>query len=150
MRWKHTASTLPFRSRALSVGAVVMISGCAVGPRYHAPAPPSVTTYTSAPSAAKISPAPASAAVQTLEYGAAVNPRWWRDFGSPALNQLVEDALARNPGLDAAEATLKEARYNMKAAQGIFYPQLSLGLSAERLQQSGASNGGVFTPPLFN
>ncbi len=127
-----------------------MIAGCAVGPTYHAPVPPSVTTYTSVPLAATISPAPAAAAVQTLAYGAAVNPRWWRDFGSPALDRLVETALARNPGLDAAEATLKEARYNMKAAEGIFYPQVSLGLSAERLKESAASNGGVFTPPLFN
>jgi len=150
MRRKQTASTLPFRARTLTVAAAAMISGCAVGPRYQAPAPPPVTTYTSVPLAAKISPAPAAAAVQTLEYGAAVNPRWWRDFGSPALSELVEAALARNPGLDAAEATLEEARYDMKAAQGIFYPQVSLGLSAERLKQSAASNGGVFKPPLFN
>jgi NodT family efflux transporter outer membrane factor (OMF) lipoprotein len=150
MRRKQTASTLRFCTRALTAGTAVMISGCAVGPRYHAPVPPSVTTYTSVPLAATISPAPAAAAVQTLEYGAAVNPRWWRDFGSPALDQLVQAALALNPGLDAAEATLKEARYNMKAAQGIFYPQVSLGLSGERLRQSGASNGGVFTPPIFN
>jgi NodT family efflux transporter outer membrane factor (OMF) lipoprotein len=120
-----------------------------VGPSYHVPAPPAVTTYTAVPLAATISAAPA-AAVQTLEYGVAVNPRWWRDFGSPALDQLVDAALARNPGLDAAEATLKEARYNMKAAEGIFYPQVSLGLSGERLRESAASNGGVFAPPLFN
>ncbi len=150
MRWKRTAFTLRCCTGALTAGAAVMISGCAVGPSYHTPAPPSVTTYTSIPLAATISPAPAAAAVQTLEYGAAVNPRWWRDFGSPALDQLVEAALARNPGLDAAEATLKEARYNMKAAEGIFYPQLSLALSGERLRESAASNGGVFTPPLFN
>lgn len=148
MRWNQTASI--FRFRALTAGAAVMISACAVGPSYHVPAPPSVTTYTSVPIAAPISPAPAAAVVQTLEYGAAVNPMWWRDFGSPTLNQLVEAALAGNPGVDAAEATLKEARYNMKAAQGIFYPQVSLGLSAERLKQSAASNGGVFTPPIFN
>ncbi len=141
MRWRQTA---------LGAGALVMISGCAVGPRYHAPAPPSVATYTAVPLPAKISPTPSAAAVQTLEYGAAVNPLWWRDFGSPALDRLVAAALAHNPGLDAAEATLEEARFDMKAAQGIFYPQVSLGLSAERLQQSAASNGGVFTPPLFN
>jgi NodT family efflux transporter outer membrane factor (OMF) lipoprotein len=150
MRWKRTVSTRRGCARTLAAAAAVMISGCAVGPSYHTPAPPSVTTYTAVPIAAPISPAPAAAALQTLEYGAPVNPRWWRDFGSPALDQLVEVALARNPGLDAAEATLKEARYNMKAAQGIFYPQVSLGLSAERLKQSSAANGGVFTPPIFN
>jgi NodT family efflux transporter outer membrane factor (OMF) lipoprotein len=150
MRCKRTASSLRFCTRTLTAAAAVMICGCAVGPSYHAPAPPSVTTYTAVPLAATISSAPTAAALQTLEYGAAVNPRWWRDFGSPALDQLVEAALARNPGLHAAEATLKEARFNMKAAQGIFYPQVSLGLSAERLKESGASNGGVFTPPLFN
>jgi NodT family efflux transporter outer membrane factor (OMF) lipoprotein len=150
MRRKQTGSALRSRTRLLAAGAALMISGCAVGPRYHAPAPPSVTTYTAVPVAATISSAPNGAAVQTLEYGAAVNPRWWRDFGSPALDRLVETALARNAGLDAAEATLKEARYNMRAAQGVFYPQVSLGLSAQRLKESSASNGGVFTPPLFN
>jgi len=150
MRRKPAACTIRLRARVLAAGAAVMISGCAVGPRYHAPAAPSVTSYTSVPLAANVSPAPGTAAVQTLEFGAAVSPRWWQAFGSPALDLLVDTALARNPGLDAAEATLKEARYNMRAAQGIFYPQVSLGLSAERSQQSAAGNGGVFTPPLFN
>lgn len=134
----------------LIAGVAAMLCGCAVGPSYHAPAPPPVTTYTAVPLAANIAPAPAAAAVQTLAYGAPVHPDWWREFGSPALDRLVEAALAHNPGLDAAEATLKEARYNLKAAQGIFYPQVSLGLSAERLKQSAAGNGGVFTPHLFN
>jgi NodT family efflux transporter outer membrane factor (OMF) lipoprotein len=150
MRCKQTGSALRFRTRGLTAGAAVMISGCAVGPSYHAPTAPSVTTYTALPVAATISAVPDGAAVQTLEYGGAVNPRWWRDFESPALDQLVEAALAHNAGLDAAEATLKEARYNMKAAQGIFYPQVSLGLSAERLKESPAGNGGVFKPPIFN
>ena len=137
----------PFR--ALTAGAVLLICGCAVGPRYHAPSPPPVRTYTAVPVPAAISPAPGAPAVQTLQYGAAVNSRWWREFHSPALDRLVTAAIAGNPGLDAAEATLKEARFNMKAAQGVFYPQVSLGLDAQRLKQSAASNGGVFTPPLF-
>jgi NodT family efflux transporter outer membrane factor (OMF) lipoprotein len=150
---KSARSPLPPRAhlrRTLGAGAALLLSGCAVGPRYHAPGPPPVRTYTARPMAAAIAPAPGAPAVQTLQYGAAVSSQWWREFRSPALNELVAAALASNPGLDEAEATLKEARYNMKAAQGVFYPQLSLGLDAERLKQSSASNGGLFKPPLFN
>lgn len=150
MRSTHPGRARRCRSRVLIAGAALLLSGCAVGPRYHAPGPPPVRTYTSVPVAAGISAAPGAPAVQTLEYGAAVSSRWWREFQSPELDQLVTAALARNPGLDAAEATLKEARFNMKAAQGVFYPQVSLGLNAERLKQSAASNGGVFKPPLFS
>ncbi|MDE2346770.1 MAG: efflux transporter outer membrane subunit [Gammaproteobacteria bacterium] len=131
----------------------LVLAACTVGPAYQKPAAPAVSSYTAAP-LVSTAPAAASAATvanaQSLRLGASVNPEWWKAFGSDSLDALVARALRHNPGLDAAEATLKEARYNSKAASGIFYPQVSLGLSGERLRQSGANSGGLFTPPLFN
>lgn len=122
-----------------------LLVACAVGPSYHAPKPPSVQAYTASPVAATI-----ASAAQTLAYGAAVNPEWWKGFGSPALDQLVDQALQHNPDLAAAQATLEQAQYNLKAAKGVFYPQVSLGLAGERTRTSGAASGGFAGPQLYN
>ncbi len=79
-----------------------------------------------------------------------VNPRWWKGFGSPALDHLVEQALAHSPDLAAAQATLEQSKYNLTAAKGVFYPQVALGLGAERTRTSGAATGGVAAPQLYN
>lgn len=82
--------------------------------------------------------------------GAKVNAEWWKEFGSAELDALVAQALQHNPDLQAALATLHEAQFNLKAANGIFYPQVSLGLGAERSRTSGASSGGQTGPQLYN
>ncbi len=130
------------------------IVACAVGPKYEKPAPPAVKGYTAAPLIATI-PAAASAAgpaaaAQVLRMGASVKTAWWKGFHSPALDALITQALQHNPDLKAALATLQEARFNLKAANGIFYPQVALGLSGERIRTSGASSGGIAGPQLYN
>lgn len=77
-------------------------------------------------------------------------PRWWTSFGSNALDRLMAQALEPNPGLQAARQTLVQARYQLKAAEGVFYPQVSLGAVAERLRSSGADSGGLVGPRLYD
>ncbi|MGH8312029.1 MAG: efflux transporter outer membrane subunit [Gammaproteobacteria bacterium] len=137
-----------------AAGLAVVLSACAVGPAYHKPPPPEIKSYTAAPVATTIPAAQsvsgAVADAQTLKYGGSVNPEWWKQFGSPALDQLVAQALAHNPDLAAAQATLEQAQYNLKAAKGVFYPQVSLGLGGERNRTSGAASGGIAGPQLYN
>ena len=56
--------------------------------------------------------------------GADVPGQWWTQFGSDALNQLVEMALVGNPDLDAAQASLRQARENYIATAGGLRPQV--------------------------
>ncbi len=134
--------------------AAASLGACAVGPPYHRPAPPAVARYTAAPAATTIAPASAApgavGGAQALHRGAAVEPRWWRGFGSADLDRLVTVALAHNADLAAAQATLQQARFELKAARGIFYPQVALGLGAERTRSSGAASGGFAGPQLYN
>ncbi len=127
---------------------------CAVGPNYEKPPPPAVKGYTAAPLGvtipAAVSAAGPAAAAQVLRMGSSVNAAWWKEFGSPTLDALVAQALQHNPDLDAALATLQEAQYNLKAANGIFYPQVALGLGGERIRTSGVSSGGLAGPQLYN
>jgi NodT family efflux transporter outer membrane factor (OMF) lipoprotein len=148
------ASTVAYvRTRlAISVALLLLPSACAVGPAYEKPAPPAVSGYTATPMPGAIAGAPDApgnaAAEQALQYGAAVGAKWYANFGSPALTRLVEQGLAHNPDLSAAQATLVEAQYNLRALNGIFYPQISAGLDAARERISGATTGGP--PRLFN
>ncbi len=129
-----------------AVGVLLSLAGCVVGPAYHRPAPPPVTQYL--PPAGVATP-PVKGA-QVFNYGQTVRGTWWRMFRSHRLNQLVAMALARNPSLQAASASLRVAHANLQAAMGIFYPQVNAGLSAERLRNSSAQFGGTSAGSTFS
>ena len=66
---------------------------------------------------------------------------WWKEFGSPKLDSLVEKALANNPQLPAARATLGQAQELTKAQQGYFYPTVGLDFQPSRQQLAGNLGG---------
>ena len=78
---------------------LMVLSGCAVGPRYHQPQVPLPATFTEA-KPDTYSPAAADPPASTL----------WHSFGDPVLDQLINSALSRNKTLAQATAQLNEAR----------------------------------------
>jgi len=68
--------------------------------------------------------------------------QWWTLFHSEALNALIEQALKGNPTLPAAEAALRQARENVYAAQGSFFPTVTASFSPSR---NKTATGVVFT-----
>lgn len=65
--------------------------------------------------------------------------RWWEQFGSQELNELMETALKANPGLKAAAARLREAQGVVKVEGARLLPFLDAdaSLTYERLSQHG-------------
>lgn len=134
---------------------VVLMAGCAVGPDFERPAAPSVKGYTAEP-LPKHTAAADAAADQSQKFidGGDIPGQWWELFHSPALNQLVERALKANPNLQAAQATLRQARENVYAAQGALYPEVNANGSVTRQKFVGAqfgqpnNPGSIFT--LYN
>lgn len=127
------------------------LAACSVAPPYVKPAVPTVSGYTAVPPPDTLAAsANGRVGAQRFEPGAQVAPHWWRQFGSPELDRMMDLALERNPGLQAARHTLLQARYELKAAEGIFTPQVSLGASGERLRSSGADSGGLAGPRLYD
>jgi NodT family efflux transporter outer membrane factor (OMF) lipoprotein len=110
--------------------AALSLAGCAVGPNFKTPAAPVSTVY--APS---IGPTPAD---QTLHAGQAVAANWWRAFGSPALDAMVDEALRANPDLKSADAALRQARELLAAQRGAFWPSANLSYQAQRAKTSDA------------
>ena len=95
------------------------IAGCTVGPRYRAPAPPTVTAYTPQPLPAETasSEGPAGNA-QRFNPTATIPSDWWTAFQSPELNAMVEQALKNSPTLEQATARLKQAQEEVIARTG--------------------------------
>jgi len=137
--------TFTFRSpvRAGLLALCAALAACSVGPPYVKPSPPEAAGYTA-------SPVPAKLGAQQLDYGAEVAPHWWQQFGSPELDRVVERALEKNPGLEAAQHTLEQARFELEAARGIFSPQLTLGAGVSRQRSSEAASGGLAPPLVYN
>jgi NodT family efflux transporter outer membrane factor (OMF) lipoprotein len=74
----------------------------------------------------------------------AVAEQWWRAFGDPQLDALVDEALAQSPTLIAAQARLESAAALARAARGARLPTASLGASVERQR---LSEKGLYPPP---
>jgi NodT family efflux transporter outer membrane factor (OMF) lipoprotein len=126
--------------RTLAILAPVVLAGCAVGPDFKAPTPPAVRAYTAQPFPPATVSAPVDAgAAQHFEPGADIAADWWHLFHSEALNTLVEQSLAANPTLPAAQAALRQALENVAAQRGSYYPAVSAGFDASRnLTPTGA------------
>ncbi len=118
---------LPLATLALAL----LLAGCAgTRPAYETPAAvlPAAWQQLAQP-AQPVQP------VQLLE-------RWWRQFGDPALAQLVETALARNNDLAAAAWRVRQAQLQAGIAATALAPTLSGSVSSNasrRLEGSGSA-----------
>ncbi|HUL47749.1 MAG TPA: efflux transporter outer membrane subunit [Steroidobacteraceae bacterium] len=125
-----------------------LAAGCAVGPDYHRPEAPAVTHYANGadPSATVA----AHGAAQRFTPGAGVAADWWQLFGSDRLDSVVGEALRANPGLEAAEASLRQSEDNLRAGYGIFYPQAEADAAATRQRFSPLKFGSSGSASIFN
>jgi NodT family efflux transporter outer membrane factor (OMF) lipoprotein len=131
-----------FNASPPTVCALLLVAGCTVGPNYHAPAAPSVARITeTALPPRTASAATAGGGAQSFAAGRDIQGDWWSLFHSPQISDLVTRALAANPDVAAAQATLREARENLRAEQGSQYPQVTASASGERQQVSLAAEG---------
>ena len=73
--------------------------------------------------------------------GARVQPGWWRDFGDPVLDGMVERALARNTDLRSAAARVAEARALGDVQRAAGLPTLDAGMGASRSRSISAATG---------
>jgi NodT family efflux transporter outer membrane factor (OMF) lipoprotein len=61
---------------------------------------------------------------------------WWRAYGDPQLDALIDESLAGSPTLAVAQARLHRAQAAARAAGSALYPQLSANTSANEQKQS--------------
>lgn len=118
--------------------SMAVVAGCAVGPNFHRPPAPEGWGYATTP----LPDATASANVrggdaQRFESGRDLPYEWWRAFGSPSLDSLVQKAFLANPTVKAAQAALRQAQEMVYAQQGYFYPTINADYNFERQKLAG-------------
>jgi NodT family efflux transporter outer membrane factor (OMF) lipoprotein len=119
--------------------------GCAVGPDFHRPAAPNDRSY--APDAAKQTTV-AGGTSQRFVDGKEIAGDWWRVLQCPALDAIVGQALANNPGLESARATLRRSQDSLRAGYGVFFPQVDAHGAASRQRYNPAP--GAIPSNTFN
>ena len=103
--------------KTLLTGVMVVLSGCAAGPNYHAPhldAPPSFVAKVAQPGA-------------NVDLAA-----WWRSLDDPELNSLVERAVKSNPDLEIALTRLQQARTYEAVVVGHALPEVDATAAAAK------------------
>lgn len=118
--------------------AALLLTGCTVGPNYQRPSTPVPPTFAE-------SNVPAAAAEADLA-------SWWKRFGDPELDKLIDRALAQNLDVETAGARIREARAREIVAGAAALPQVDAQASASRQRISknaipippgaGGSSGG--------
>jgi NodT family efflux transporter outer membrane factor (OMF) lipoprotein len=122
----------------LSTSLLILLTGCTVGPEFKRPAPPAVATYLAPGEKADAAAAAGTAPV-----------RWWTAFGSPAIDALVDRALAHNKSLAASNATLEKAREQWRAIRGAQLPQIDASTRLDQQEINFAAYGFSGTNPQF-
>jgi NodT family efflux transporter outer membrane factor (OMF) lipoprotein len=147
-----SVSNSPGQARTVRrAGAIVLVSllgSCAVGPNFVRPSAPAVTHYSSGTDPAKT--ARAQGTSQRFTPGAKVAADWWHLFNSISLDEVIGEALANNPGLEAAQASLRQSENSLRSGFGIFYPQMDADAAATRQRYSVLKLGQTVPSSVFN
>ena len=131
--------------------SVLTLSACAVGPDFVPPPAPPVGGYTpEGHLATTVSTDVAGGNAQRFVMGRDIPAEWWKVFRSKELDGLIAEALRANPGLQAAQAALWQAKENLYATAGKLVPSADANASAGRQQFSPATFGVAGAPAIFN
>lgn len=67
--------------------------------------------------------------------------RWWKQFGDPMLDSLIEVGLQRNYDVSMATRRIQIAKNAVSSARSAYYPNFSLGIGYENERSSGLLYG---------
>ncbi len=133
------ASVRSLRNNAAVLAAVLLLTGCAVGPDFKVPSAPEVDRYTKEPLPPRTSSTEAATGLsQHFAPGRDIPQEWWTLFKSPALNALIKQALDRNPTLQSALSTLRASKEAVYAQQGKFFPFVQANFNPTSNQTSAS------------
>src|SRR5271154_2708160 len=142
-----------FAPSAKSLAAALLsllLSGCVVGPKYHAPATDvSAPAYKETPSESK----------ETGDWTVAqpsdamLRGKWWEIFNDPELNALEEQLDINNQNIKQYFENFMEARAIVREARSQYFPTLSVAPSvthsraSANLSTANTNTGGTGTSP---
>ena len=119
--------TRPYQTVVISLSALLVLAGCAVGPDYAPPLPPplSASQFSGGAGQSHAGLVPGTVEVE-----------WWRTFDEPALVTLIQRALAANHDVGIAAARLAQATALLREDRQGYLPQGGAALAYEKSRLS--------------
>jgi len=134
---RQTGAAGGTRAALLALFSALLIStGCMVGPNYKRPAAPASPAFKELP--------PAGAQngwKEATPSDALLKGKWWEIYGDPALNALEDQVAINNQNVLVAEANFREAEAAVRVARAALFPTVSVGSSITE-----SRTGGTLTP----
>ena len=142
-RFRSVRHIIHIASSVVGIVFLGAVAGCAVGPDYKAPETPAPRSYVSPDMPAEtVGTQGRGGESQRFMQGQDIPDTWWNVFHSPDLDRLVREALASNPTLSAAQATLRQSQEELRGITGAaLYPRVDASAGVTRQKISGAGIG---------
>jgi NodT family efflux transporter outer membrane factor (OMF) lipoprotein len=116
-----------------TLGVLMALSGCMVGPNYRRPPAPAPTAFKEKPPDGWKEAQPSDAQLKG---------KWWEIYNDPALNALEEQVNISNQNVLQAEAQYQAARATVQIARSALFPTVTAGPLANA-QKGGATPAGA-------
>ena len=152
---RHTVRNSPVVAVA-GLTLLFALSGCTVGPKYHAPAPPQIAASNYKESTVNFQDQPGWKVASPGD--AMLRGNWWEVFHEPELNGLEEQLNINNQTIKLDFAQYMEARALIAEARAQYWPTITANLgwsrsrSSSNLQNTTQANPGrtasLWTAPL--
>ncbi|MGA3131345.1 MAG: efflux transporter outer membrane subunit [Terracidiphilus sp.] len=117
---------------------LVLVSGCHVGPAYHAPTPQAVTAPNYKESTVNFHDADGWKVASPQD--AMLRGNWWEVFNDPELNALEEQLNINNENLKEYFQNYMAARAQIAEARSQYWPTITANPSWNRSKSSGTLN----------
>jgi NodT family efflux transporter outer membrane factor (OMF) lipoprotein len=136
------------------------MTGCVVGPKYHAPVTQAPTVYKEAPAAQASQTTDTGTWTVAQPQDAMLRGNWWEVFHEPELNALEEQLNINNQNIKLYFENFMEARALIREARSQYFPTISTGPSWQRTRSSanlknaytasGSNGGGTVSGNVVN
>ena len=115
-----------------AIAVAFLLTGCVVGPKYHAPAPQAPAVYKESPT--QFSGTQAWTVAQPAD--AKLRGKWWEIFNDAELNALEEQLNINNQNIKQYFENFMEARAVVREARSQYFPTLSVAPSVNHARAS--------------
>ena len=122
---------------ALALGLMALMTGCRVGPAYHAPATPAVTAPNYKESTVNFKDQDGWKVASPQD--ALLRGNWWEIFNEPELNALEEQLNANNQNIQVSYQNYMAARAVIAQARSQYWPTVTFNPSWSRSRSSSNS-----------
>src|ERR1035438_7071405 len=141
-RRETAGSTTRLAGAVLPLMLLGLLSGCVVGPKYHAPAPTPAgqapaTVYKESPT--QFNENEVWTVAQPAD--AKLRGKWWEIFSDPELNALEEQLNINNQNIKQYFENFMEARAIVREARSQYFPTLSVAPSVSHSRTSANLRG---------